>query len=375
MNICMVGGIFGKSLSYRELVPSTPETILTEGLRARGHTVFTASHLDTVDYFGFDVTHIHHLGLGAVRAALDRSSSRLIITLHNEPAGLTHRMAAEFVLRRADAVVDLAPDLAMRRAALAHRQGTLHKVIPNGVPTRHFDVRERTPPRQDELFRLLYVGQLIPMKRVDVLLRAVATLTQRRRIHLDLVYHIATEEERLRRLCHELSIDRCVTFRGAVKQTELGESYRRAHTVVLPSEGDYLPGVLTESMMCGTPVVATSAGAMREQVSRFGVIVEPSSVPALVVGLDEMITDYSRFCSLSREMAATARARYSVDSVLTQHEELYTAVLAGAGPQRNRPSNMRSAPLRVALRLESLRRTGLNRFRQLRRGQEIEPDV
>src|SRR5262245_31336169 len=108
LRVGLVGGIFGASDDYRARVRWTPETALLRGLRDRGHDVEPISHDEPLAAERFDVVHVHHLAWGALRAATDPTQPPFAFTLHaSEPA---HRLAARFVMSRADAVVGLWPD-------------------------------------------------------------------------------------------------------------------------------------------------------------------------------------------------------------------------------------------------------------------------
>jgi glycosyltransferase involved in cell wall biosynthesis len=155
------------------------------------------------------------------------------------------------------------------------------------------------------------------------------------------------------------------TFLGALPQTILAEAYRRAHIVVLPSDSEFLPSVLTEAMLCGTPVIATDVGAVREQVAQFGIVVPPGNAAALADAIARVIRDYGSFSALSEAMSRSARQRYSVESMLDAHEELYSRVTRRAPPPiRLRSSRIAGIGTRAAFKVwESSR--AVTRLRRL----------
>lgn len=349
MKICVVGGIFGAPPEHRALVKWTPETVLVDGLLARGHDVAVAGHSDEIGYWRFDVVHVHHLGQGALMAALDRSTTPLVFTPHNDAATAARRRALEFVLDRSDAIVDLASSLAETRVTSV-KPGVRHWVVPNGIPDDLLTARVPRRPERDRPWELLYVGQLIPTKRVDILLRAFRTVAAEHPARLRIAYHIPNEQMALMRLAEDLGIADRVTFLGPLGKPELADAYRSSHIVILPSTQEYLPSVLTEAMLCGTPVVATDVGAVAEQVGRYGVIVSPGSEESLLAGVEHMIAHYDHYSVLSSAMAAEMRDRYSVARMIAQHEALYSG-LVGATSRRSATPRVKSLHVQVAYSL------------------------
>ena len=235
MRIAVVGGIFGKPAAYRRIHRVTPETIIAERLAARGHAVRVFGHLERLRRSEFDVVHVHHLSYGAVFAATDPSSARLVFTLHRStlPGGVRGR-ALRLVVDRSDAVVALSRTEAQWQL---HSLGVLEdrsRVIPNGVDPLTFPFAERRPPTVGP-WRLLFVGQLKPLKGVNVLLRAVALLAEDEDVVLDLIYHVDAAESELLRLRAELGLESRVNFLGPRSQESLAREYQRANMLILPS--------------------------------------------------------------------------------------------------------------------------------------------
>ena len=277
MKICLVGGIYGKSKQQRSFLRITPETTLENGLRNQGHSVSTFTHYDRIEYSNFDVIHVHHLSFGAVAAAASSSAAPFVFTIHSVTAmngtlSPVRLKALEFVLSRADAVVALS-NTEREFLQLRFQMNDTPVVIRNGIDSETFTFLPRGSALKSARPTLLYVGQLIPLKRVDVLIDAMRQLPKD--VELLLVYHNRTLEEQLKLQSQSLGLAERVRFLGPKTPRELASLYQQADLFVLPTSSEALPSVITEAMLCGTPIVATNVGGIGEQIGPFGITVPP----------------------------------------------------------------------------------------------------
>jgi glycosyltransferase involved in cell wall biosynthesis len=347
VRVALVGGIYGKDERFRSAVRSTPETTLEAGLKARGHLVETFSHYESVDGRSFDVIHVHHLSHGAMRATIDASNAAFVFTSHDGPAlaGLrvshSRQLASQLVMRRADAIVSLSKAEADFQRRHYQLDGAVQAVIPNGIDPGVFSYRPRKARERGRAWRLLYVGQLIEMKNVDVLLRALAHLSGS--VELALAYHNPALQVPLRSLATSLGLLGRVRFLGAKSPSDLAALYQQADLFVLPSGAEALPSAITEAMLCGTPVVASDVGGIREQLAGYGLLVRPGNSAELAAGIGNVLDHYERFADRGEEMSRSARERFSVDAMTDRHVKLYADLLRRKGPRR------RHAALRAPL--------------------------
>jgi glycosyltransferase involved in cell wall biosynthesis len=339
MRVAVIGGIYGKSMEYRETVRITPETTLESGLRARGIDVTTFSHYARIDRQEFDIIHVHHLSWGAVRAAVDRSPAAFVFTAH-DGAALTgtlsrrKKLAMAFVVERADALVALSSPEADFQKRDGSVKGALHRVIANGVDPAPFPRRRTNQQGVGAPWEVLFVGQLVEIKRVDLLLKALAAAGYP--FNLKLAYQNPQLKLDLQALAERLGIARSVEFLGPRNPEELCALYNAADMLVLPSSGEALPTVVTEAMLTGTPVIATDVGGIRAQLGGFGILVPPDRPEELAGALREMYSNYARFFESGASMASYARRNFSAEAMVAQHIEMYEQLAATRMRRRRR---------------------------------------
>jgi glycosyltransferase involved in cell wall biosynthesis len=304
----------------------TPETILLEGLRRLGHETAAFSHYQPVRMSDFDIIHVHHLSFGAMRAACGASRTPFVFTVHSTKRKDTwiREKALRFVFRRADAVVSLSAAELKSDAAAYHLRRAIHRTIFNGIDSRVYSF---APKLRDtsHTWSILCVAHLTPLKGHETLLRALVRLPIE--FELNLVYQGETLLCELRRLATELGIAGRVKFLGPKNPNELRRLYQQADVFVLGSFGEALPSVVSEAMMCGTPVVATDVGGVREQVGADGIVVPPRDIDALAAGIGQVIADYPAWIGRAEEISSRARERFSINAMLQRHLELYREVI------------------------------------------------
>jgi glycosyltransferase involved in cell wall biosynthesis len=155
--------------------------------------------------------------------------------------------------------------------------------------------------------RLLAVGAVVRRKGYDVLIEALARLTD-----LDWQLVIAGDCTRDRDTAGELATSLVlkrfgprVRMAGAVGDEELAALYGDADVFVLASRFEGYGMAFAEAIAHGLPVVGTKAGAIPDTVPEgAGILVAPNDVAALAVALRAMIADET----LRERSAAVARA-------------------------------------------------------------------
>ena len=133
----------------------------------------------------------------------------------------------------------------------------------------------------------IYVGRLVPGKRVDVFLRALAAARTGGTAVNGIVIGYGSEEPSLRKLAAELKLD-TVEFLGF--RDDATSMLKKASMFVFCSESEGTPNVLLEAMAAGLPVITTPAGDAAEMVraARAGFVVPFGDVDATAKAIGEL---------------------------------------------------------------------------------------
>lgn len=117
-------------------------------------------------------------------------------------------------------------------------------------------------------FRLVYVGSLIEIKRVDLLIEALAGLTDQP-FELEIIGD-GPMRARLENMA-KAQLSGRVAFCGTLAMDKAVERIKAADCLVLPSDQDGFGAVVSEAQINGTPAICSSACGAAETVRASGV--------------------------------------------------------------------------------------------------------
>lgn len=296
-----------------------------------------------VQSLGFGLLGIRKLGLPVVSTVhhpltVDREASFLrdrslrdaVGTVQFYPLGMQRAVA-----RRLDAVLTSSPASAKRLARdFRLCRGQVHMVW-NGIDTELFRPDARVPRVPGQI---LCVGRASdPNKGIPTLVEALARIPPSARLVLVDSDH---PDSPARRRARELGVEDRIAFTGRVPAETLVDLYRRSQVVVVPSlyEGFGLPAV--EALACGTPVVATRAGALPDVLGAVGggLLVPPGRPEALARAVAELLRRPGEAEELGRRARKEVVARFAWERIAAATAEVYREVLRRGRPARSTTS-------------------------------------
>lgn len=259
---------------------------------------------------------IDGLALGVLPdlAAAHANRLRLIALVHHplaEETGLTQDARDRFALSERAA-------LAQVHHIIATSGFTADALLDYGVDRHRISVIlpgvDRVAPAKGSGSRetaILCVATLTPRKAHDVLLNALAQLTDRPwRLHL-----VGSELRHprhalgIRQLCDRLDLRCRVTFHGELGERALNRIYHRSDLFALASHYEGYGMVVTEAVARGLPVVTTAGGALAHTLPNgAGLLAPPGDVSALRDTLKRVL-DEPGLLERLRKGALAARER------------------------------------------------------------------
>ena len=208
----------------------------------------------------------------------------------------------------------LIPAFYRSRPFVAISASTRRDLIERGIPAEQISVsRPGISPAQSAVdvestrgHGVIYVGRLEVYKRIDVMLRAMAKLSDRFPRAPIVVVGRGPARSSLEALARDLGLADRTRFAGFVEDPQRDELLAEARVCVCPSEKEGWGLTVMESNAVGTPVVATDADGLRDSVrdGETGYLVPHGDVDGFARRIGELLVDDG----LSATMAAAALA-------------------------------------------------------------------
>jgi glycosyltransferase involved in cell wall biosynthesis len=172
----------------------------------------------------------------------------------------------------------------------------------------------------------VFVGRLVPIKRVDILIDAMALASARKsRLRMVIVGDGELRDTLERQVSH-LGLGQAVRFLGFRK--DLSSILAGSDVAVLSSDNEGTPVALIEAAAAGLPAVATAVGGVADIVTdSTGVLVAPGDVTAFADALLRLARD--RDARERKGLAAREHVRepYAAGRLVRDIENLYQELL------------------------------------------------
>jgi glycosyltransferase involved in cell wall biosynthesis len=187
------------------------------------------------------------------------------------------------------------------------------------------DVRSQAGVGPEEVV-LGFAGRLVRIKRVDVLLRALAIArSQGVRARL-LVVGDGPLRSRLEGLAGRLGVASCTYFTGY--RDDMPAVAAAIDVAVLSSDNEGTPVFLVESAAAGKPAVATRVGGVPEVLtSETGIMVPPGDEQRLAQALGALATNSDLRFRMGERAREHVRTRFSSARLVGDITRLYTDLL------------------------------------------------
>ena len=207
------------------------------------------------------------------------------------------------------------------------------ELLINGFAPGSIEILPPVPPPAEPLRGgfternlLVFAGQIIRGKGVDVMLRALAKV---RSPFEAVILGEGGHRAKCERLCAELGLADRVSFKGFVPAAEIRTFYQEATAVLVPSVWPEPMGLVgLEAMRYGLPVVAFDAGGIGEWLhnGENGFLVPWMNTTHFAAAIDELLSDKARARAMGGRGLARAERDFDFSAYIDRLENLFERV-------------------------------------------------
>jgi glycosyltransferase involved in cell wall biosynthesis len=179
---------------------------------------------------------------------------------------------------------------------------------------------------------MVFVGRVVPIKRLDVLIEAVAMARSEgsAKLHLAIVGD-GDIRPRLEEQASALGAARALSFLGY--RRDLKPVFAAADLAVLSSDNEGTPVSLIEAAAAGLPAVATDVGGVGEVVTEeTGILVPPGAPAPLAEAMVRMAADAEFRAAAGSAAQRRVLDRYGAERLLKDVDALYRELTAWPVP-------------------------------------------
>jgi len=199
-------------------------------------------------------------------------------------------------------------------------------VIYNGV-----DPAPATSAARSAMPTIVMIANLRPIKAVDTLIDAAQIVKSHRYNVLFKIIGDGPERSRLTARTETLGLGSHVQFLGSLNDAS-GE-IASASIGVLTSRSEGFSNAILEYMCQSLPVIATDVGGNREVIDdgRTGYVIPVDDSAALAEKIDFLLDHPEAAMKLGQQGRAAVLEKFSLQSMVRNHEDYYCRLLAAAG--------------------------------------------
>ena len=175
---------------------------------------------------------------------------------------------------------------------------------------------------------LLYVGSLIERKSFLLIVDAMATIADDKRVKVKVVGQGGRYADRVKARIAELGLGQYFEFLDHINNEALLSLYDNAMAMVYPSiyEGFGIP--LIESLYRDTPVITSTASSLPEAAGPGAIYIEPNDTAALAKAMMDIVSNHTLRSELAQKGKAYVSKRYKDEIAAKSMMNVYLEMIA-----------------------------------------------
>lgn len=297
------------------------------------HYFFKYAHLINKEQ-KVDVTHVHVLTRMGALAYVQKILFGIpyIITEHwsrylpsvNGFSGFWRKKISKIVVKQASAVLPVSQNLAQAMQA-QNLQNHNYQIVNNVVDDVFFKIKHRH--RTDKI-RAIHVSTFEDKsKNISGILRNIANISQKRQDFELIFVGIGIDYKAMYKLAKQLKLlNTLVYFKGELDPTEVAQAMVDSDFLLMYSNYENMPVVISEAMACGLPVLTTDVGGIHEHMDASkGILCPPKDDQEFCIAFEHMLNNYQQYDK--SKISSYAQQQFSYQAVADKLNCVYQTTL------------------------------------------------
>lgn len=197
------------------------------------------------------------------------------------------------------------------------------ELIPFGLDCNYHSATTFPKDRNSEVFKIITVANLVPVKNIDILIQALRLLE-----HLPIQLDILGEDSTvyatdLKKLVKDLGLESKVIFLG--KREDVRPFLAKADLYLISSDKEGMPMALVEAMAMGVPVLGAKISGVKDILSKFpDLMFQPNDAIELANKIENFYRETpEEQALLGKALRTYCVKHFSMQSFIEAHETLY----------------------------------------------------
>jgi glycosyltransferase involved in cell wall biosynthesis len=237
-------------------------------------------------------------------------------------SGKFYRKLEQMLNRRTDLFLFESSYIADLFRSEITRPRAMVRIVRNGICDAEFETVATRPDATD----IVCVGELRPVKAIDLLIEAIATLNRSGRRVSATIAGEGPDAEKLKAQAERHGIADQIRFIG---HCPARDAFAQGRIFVIPSRAESLPYVVLEALAAGMPIIATDVGDVAEIFgSQAEHLIPPDDLVALIGAISAALDDLPQARRVAQAIRARVQRQFSADNTVDGGLTAYREAIA-----------------------------------------------
>lgn len=201
-------------------------------------------------------------------------------------------------------------------------------VLPYPIDLDLFKPADQSTKLSREKTKLLWLGRVVPRKRLDLALEAIRLLVKEGiDVHLQIIGKFSYSDK-YRKLIEEFEFPDAIAYTSFVERFKIPELMNSIDILIQPSEAENFGSAVAEALCYGVPVIVGPTNGTKDFINASSFVFEEYSAESLKETIKLAIEAVkANKTQIAREARSVAEKNFDVSRIVDQLEDIFDELL------------------------------------------------